>query len=138
MVDRREFLIGSVLAASATVFGTLTASSASLQPFSGIIYTKSNPGKWSDKVGSHAPQVTIDGRKVTITTPHPMSEEHYIVRHTLILEDGTVVGGKTFYPLKDTKAVSTYELPAVYKFKFYATSFCNLHDLWVEECQAKV
>lgn len=136
MTTRREFLEGSLLTASAMVFGAFTAASASLQPFSGIIYTKSNPGKWSEKVGSHAPQISIDGSKATITTPHPMSEEHYIVRHTLVLEDGTVVGAKTFYAPKDTKAVSTFELPAGYKSKFYATSFCNLHDLWVTESKA--
>ena len=136
MTTRREFLEGSLLAASAMVLGTFTTASAASQPFSGIIYTKSNPGKWSKKIGSHAPQVSIAGNKVTITTAHPMSQEHYIVRHTLVLADGTVVGEKTFYTPKDTKAVSTFELPAGYKAKFYATSFCNLHDLWMTENQA--
>ena len=135
MTTRREFLEGSLLAASAMVLGTFTTASAASQPFSGIIYTKSNPGKWSKKIGSHAPQVSIAGNKVTITTAHPMSQEHYIVRHTLVLADGTVVGAKTFYPLQDTKAVSTLELPAGYKSKFYATSFCNLHDFWMTESQ---
>ncbi|MBW1839626.1 MAG: twin-arginine translocation signal domain-containing protein, partial [Deltaproteobacteria bacterium] len=123
MTTRRKFLEGSLLAASAMVLGTFTTASAASQPFSGIIYAKSNPGKWSKKIGSHAPQVSIAGNKVTITTAHPMSQEHYIVRHTLVLEDGTVVGGKTFYPPQDTKAVSKLELPAGYKSKFYATSF---------------
>jgi len=135
MTTRREFLEGSLLAASAMVLGTFTTASAASQPFSGIIYTKSNPGKWSKKIGSHAPQVSIAGNKVTITTAHPMSQEHYIVRHTLVLADGTVVGAKTFYPPQDTKAVSTLELPAGYKSKFYATSFCNLHDFWMTESQ---
>ena len=133
MTTRREFLEGSLLAASAMTFGAFTTASASSQSFNGIVYTKSNPGKWSEKVGSHAPQISIDGSKVAITTPHPMSEGHYIVRHTLVLEDVTVVGAKTFYSPKDIKAVSTFELPAGYKSKFYATSFCNLHDFWVTE-----
>ena len=135
MTTRREFLEGSLLAVSAMVLGTLTTASAASQPFSGIIYTKSNPGKWSKKISSHAPQVSITGNKVTITTAHPMSQEHYIVRHTLVLADGTVVGAKTFYPPQDTKAVSTFELSTGYKSKFYATSFCNLHDLWMTESQ---
>jgi superoxide reductase len=133
MTTRREFLGGSFLAVSAMALGVLKTASASSQPFSGIIYTKSNPGKWSKKIGSHAPLISIVGSRVTVTTAHPMSQEHYIVRHTLVLEDGTVVGAKTFYPLQDTKAVSTFELPAGYKSKFYATSFCNLHDLWITE-----
>ncbi len=136
MKTRREFLKSSLFATSAMVFGTSTAASASAQSFSGIIYTKSNPGKWREKVGSHAPQISVIGSKVTIITGHPMSQEHYIVRHTLVLEDGTVLGAKTFYPPKDTKALSTFELPAGYKAKYYATSFCNLHDFWVTESQA--
>lgn len=135
MTTRREFLEGSLLATSAIAFGTLTTASAASQSFSGIIYTKSNPGKWSKKVSSHLPQISVAGSKVTITTAHPMSQEHYIVRHTLVLEDGTVVGAKTFNPLQDKKAVSTFKLPAGYKSKLYATSFCNLHDLWVMEKQ---
>jgi superoxide reductase len=136
MTTRREFLGGSLIAASAMAFRSLTTASATSQPYNGIIYTKSNPGKWSKKIGSHAPQISIAGSKVTITTAHPMSQEHYIVRHTFVLEDGTVVGEKTFYPPQDKKAVSTFELPAGYKLKFYATSFCNLHDFWVTESQA--
>jgi superoxide reductase len=136
MITRRELLKGFLLTASATVFGATTSAASSLKPFNGILYTKSNPGKWTDKVGSHAPQINIDGRKVTITTPHPMSQEHYIVRHTLVSEDGTVLGAKTFFPAKDTTAVSTYELPSGYSSKLYATSFCNIHDFWITESKA--
>lgn len=136
MTTRREFLGGSFLAVSALTFGVLKTASAASQSFSGIVYTNANPGKWSKKIGSHAPLISIAGSKVTVTTAHPMSQEHYIVRHTLVLEDGTVAGAKTFYPMQDTKAVSKFELPTGYKAKFYATSFCNLHDLWVTESQA--
>ena len=136
MTTRREFLGGSLLAVSALTFGVLKTASAASKSFSGIVYTNASPGKWSKKIGSHAPLISIAGGKVTVTTAHPMSQEHYIVRHTLVLVDGTVVGEKTFYPLQDTKAVSQFELPAGYKAKFYATSFCNLHDLWVTEHQA--
>ena len=133
MTTRRTFLERSLLIASALACGTLRTASASAQPFSGILYTPDNPGKWSGKAGSHAPQISIDGRQVTITTPHPMSQDHYIVRHTLVLSDGTVAGAKTFFPGKDTKAASTFTLPADYKATWYATSFCNLHDLWITE-----
>jgi superoxide reductase len=135
MIKRREFLGGTLVAISTVACGALTNDSASSQPFNGIIYTKASPGKWSKKVGSHVPLISLDGNKVTITTPHPMAQEHFIVRHTLVLEDGTVVGEKTFFPPDDIKAVSTFELPAGYKSKFYATSFCNLHDFWVMESQ---
>ena len=128
-ITRRMFLGGSMAALSTAVLPCAKTAQAS----SGIIYTKENPGKWEGKAGSHAPQISVAGRKVTITTPHPMSQGHFIVRHTLVLKDGSVAGEKTFFPVKDTKAVSTFELPEGYKSSFYATSFCNLHDLWVTE-----
>ncbi len=64
-------------------------------------------------------------------TKHPMSSEHFIVRHTLVLADGTTVGAKTFTPAD--KPESSYELPAGYKGKITATSFCNQHDFWLSE-----
>lgn len=136
MTTRREFIGRSLLAVSAVTFGGLKTALAASQSLNGIVYTNANPGKWSKKIGSHAPLISVTGSKVTITTAHPMSQEHYIVRHTLVLADGTVVGEKTFYPPKDTKAVSTFDLPTGYKSKFYATSFCNLHDFWMTESQA--
>ncbi len=60
-----------------------------------------------------------------------MSEVHYIVRHTLVAENGDVLGEKTFYPT-DEQAVSSFEIPDGYS-KLYATSFCNKHDLWITE-----
>jgi len=135
MTTRRTFLERALLVTSALVCGLVRTASAASQPFTGIIYTASHPGQWSQKAGSHAPQISIAGREVTITTPHPMSQAHYIVRHTLVLNNGTVVGAKTFFPPQDTTAVSTFTLPADYKGGMYATSFCNLHDLWMTEGQ---
>lgn len=130
MTDRRVFLKTSAVAVSALALGKSGFSFASEGcAFPGIIYSKDSPGKWAKKVGSHAPVVTIDGAKVQVETKHPMSEAHFIVRHTLVLADGTVVGDKTFTP-KD-KPVSTYTLPAGYKGVLHATSFCNRHDFWM-------
>ena len=84
------------------------------------------------KVGGHAPKVTVEGKNVTITNKHVMSKKHYIVRHTLVSENGNVLGEKTFYP-SDEKAVSTFTLPEKHASTFYATSVCNKHDLWVNE-----
>ena len=133
MKSRRTFLKGSLLAAAGLVVtgtGRAVASGSGLP--SGIVYTAKDPGKWAAKVGSHAPVVTVNGKKVTIETKHGMSEKHYIVRHTLVAADGKVLGSKTFYPT-DKKALSSFELPAGGGSKFYATSFCNLHDFWLTE-----
>ena len=132
MNDRREFLKTAALAATTlTLASTGVAFASPPENLTNIIYTADNPGKWEKKVGLHTPQVTITGSTVAIATKHPMSEDHYIVRHTLVMQDGTVVGATTFTPAD--KPESSYELPAGYKGKIYATSFCNLHDFWLSE-----
>jgi len=95
----------------------------------GIIYSKKSAGKWKGKEGSHAPKISVKDGKVTLTTKHGMSPTHYIVRHTLVSE-GVVLGEKTFAPT-DKEAVSTFTLPTGFSGKLVATSFCNLHDLWI-------
>jgi len=131
MNDRRDFMKKSALITAGAVLatGTNVFASGSTLP-AGVIYTKENPGKWAKKVGSHAPRVRVEGQKITIETVHPMSDKHYIVRHTLVTWNGEVVGAKTFYPA-DKKAESSFEVEAGHGSKFYATSFCNLHDFWV-------
>ncbi len=137
MNDRRDFLKKSIFLTAGMVVAKSATAFASQGGFpSGVVYTKDSPGKWAKKVGSHAPEVKVEGKKVTLTTKHPMSERHYIVRHTLVSADGKVLGSKTFYP-SDKEAVSTYELPSNHGSRFYATSFCNLHDFWVTEFMAK-
>ncbi len=78
-----------------------------------------------------ASSIKIDGQKVIVETDHGMSAKHFIVRHTLVSKDGEVLGEKTFTP--DDEAISSYTLPAGYKGKLYATSFCNKHDFWLAE-----
>ena len=127
MSDRRQFLKMTVAVAAGLAVSGINAS-AETGPFpSGVVYTEADPGMWKGKVGSHAPQVSVDGGKVTIETKHGMSKAHYIVRHTLVTGDGKVVGSKVFTP--DDKPVSSYAIPG--KGEYYATSFCNLHDFWV-------
>jgi len=130
---RRSFLKGAL---STAVIATAAAASTNVfasshTSMAGIVYTKENPGKWAKKVGGHLPSITIEGQKVTVNTDHGMSAKHYIVRHTLVSRDGEVLGEKTFTP--DDEATSSYTLPAGYKGKLYATSFCNKHDFWLAE-----
>ncbi len=132
MTGRRNFLKGGIIAVSALAVGSVNFASAASAPYTNIVYTAENPGKWDKKVGSHLPSITVEESKVTLFTKHGMAEKHYIVRHTLVLEDGTVVGGKVFSGTAP-EARSSFELPAGYKGKIFATSFCNLHDFWVNE-----
>ena len=133
MNKRRDFLKASLALATAAAVGSASRSIASSVSFpAGVVYTAENPGQWAAKVGSHAPIVSKDSMTITVTTKHPMSEIHYIVRHTLVAEDGTLIGATTFAP-EDKEAVSTYKLAAESGSRIYATSFCNLHDFWLTE-----
>jgi len=128
MSTRRQFMQVSAAAAVGLCMAPRPAAAESLS-FPGIIYTAENPGKWTSKVASHMPQAEVSGGSVMVKTPHPMSAEHFIVRHTLVGADGTVLGEMTFTPTD--KPESTFALPAGYKGKCWATSFCNRHDFWV-------
>lgn len=135
--SRRTFLktalsTTAVTAVAAGTSGTVLASAHNSMV--GIVYTKENPGMWAKKVGGHLPSIKIKGQQVTIETDHGMSAKHFIVRHTLVAENGDILGAKTFTP--DDEAISTYTLPAGYKGKLYATSFCNKHDMWLAESSA--
>ncbi len=131
MHDRRIFLKTAAAASLIAFTSVPLAFSAGTTEYTNIIFTKDNPGKWAGKEGIHVPQVTISGSKVDVVTNHPMSDAHFIVRHTLVLENGTFVGAATFTPAD--KPESSYELPAGYKGKIHVTSFCNLHDFWLTE-----
>ena len=139
MSNRRTFLKSSLAVAAGMAVGRIapvSAGTACLPLPKGIVYTKEHPGKWSKKVGGHLPKVKVDGNKVTVTTTHGMSDEHYIVRHTVVTKCGEVLGEKTFKS-SDSVAKSVFELSDTSsKFAWdtttlYATSFCNKHDLWV-------
>ncbi|WP_415716503.1 desulfoferrodoxin family protein [Maridesulfovibrio sp.] len=132
MNSRRKFMVMSA-AASAAVFmpvANASAETGSSYP-SNVVYTSKDPGVWAKKAATHLPQVEVENGKAIIRTLHPMTKEHYIVRHTLIDDKGNVVGAKTFSNT-DEKAVSSFDLPAGSKGKkYFATSFCNKHDFWV-------
>ncbi len=130
-MNRRNFLKTSAVATSVVALGSVSNVFASSSGFPGVIYTKDHPGMWAAKVGGHAPKVKVEGTMVSVTTNHGMSEKHFIVRHSLVLESGEVLGGKTFTP--SDKPNSSYQLPPGYKGKFFATSFCNKHDFWLTE-----
>ena len=132
MSNRRNFLKISMVAAAAMAGNRVFASPGKGDKLpDNIIYTEDNLGRFAKKVGSHLPVVTVDGNKITMKTEHGMSEAHYIVRHTLVAENGEVLGEKTFH-FSDPEAVSVFEITGDHS-KLYATSFCNKHDLWINE-----
>ena len=138
MKNRRNFLKSSLIAAGAVALsGPLMAAvpgkkGEKANHLPGILYTEQDQGRWQGKAPSHVPQVKLEGNKVHLHTIHPMTEEHYIVRHTLVDASGKVLGSKTFAPT-DVQPISDFELPAGFHGKLFATSFCNKHDFWVKE-----
>jgi superoxide reductase len=130
MGSRRDFIKGSLVLAGAVAAGGAVRAEAATFP-AGLVYTKAMPGRWAGKESLHAPVVTVDAGKLKIVTPHPMSAAHFIVKHTLLTPDGKVIGEKTFAPTDAPETVC--ELPGGFKGLVWATSFCNLHDLWLTE-----
>ncbi len=131
-MDRRHFLLYTATTATAAVLAsTAQAIDTSSLPPKNLIFSQDNGGMWESKKDSHVPAIKVDNDRVTVSTDHGHSNSHYIVRHTLLLADGTVVGTKTFSPLDEP--ISVHKLPAGYKGSIYATSFCNKHDLWLAE-----
>lgn len=133
MKTRRDFMKTSALATVGVLASTAIPAMAEEAGVKSIFaYSAANPGRWEGKAGSHAPVATVEGTKVTLETKHGMGEMHYIVKHTIVTEDGEVLGEQVFFPKTDKKAISVHEIKGKHK-KLYALSFCNLHDLWVSE-----
>ena len=110
-----------------------------------IIYTKAQPGVWKGKEGGHIPVVESakDGNKITLAveTLHGMSEEHYIVRHTVVNGNGKVLGAKTFSWKDEPASEFEFEMPDKDDCKckdLYVMSYCNLHDLWLAHTKLDV
>ena len=93
-----------------------------------VIFTKENPAHWAGKEATHVPVATVTGSALNVKTPHPMSDTHFIVSHSVVLADGTYLDRKVFTP-KDTPE-SNFTLPAGYRGRVTVTSTCNLHDFW--------
>lgn len=108
-----------------------------------VIFMQGKEGVWKGKAGSHVPIIQADKEgdtiKLSLQTKHPMSEKHYIVRHTVVNGLGEVLGAKTFQ--WTDQPLSTYEikLPAGSgkASELFVTSFCNLHDLWLAQTSLK-
>jgi superoxide reductase len=132
MSSRRNFLKATFATSAGLAFTHIPGAHAATRAYpGGLVYSIDNPGMWNTKVKSHAPIVEVKDGKITVTTNHGMTEKHYIVRHTLVTDDGDVVGEHTFSP-SDEDAVSHFDLPEG-KRNLIATSFCNKHDLWITE-----
>ena len=111
MTNRRDFLKASVIVTAGAMVGKVSPALAGGGLPAGLIYTAANQGKWEGKAKTHAPAVTSDNGIYKVVTNHPMTEPHFIVRHTLVAADGEILGDKTF-SANDAKAVSEFKVAA--------------------------
>ena len=93
-----------------------------------VIFTKENPAHWAGKEATHVPVATVTGSALNVKTPHPMSDAHFIVSHSVVLADGTYLDRKA--PHAQGHAGIHHALPAGYRGRVTVTSTCNLHDFW--------
>jgi superoxide reductase len=128
-MKRRDLVITALTGTAATVTLPRLAEAASPDAWTNVLFTEDNLGHWKGMQERHVPVVQVNGDKITVRTPHPMSEPHYIVSHTVVLADGRFINRKTFN-WKD-QPVSEHSLPAEYKGSVTVTSTCNLHDIWI-------
>jgi superoxide reductase len=129
-MKRRDLIIAAVTGTAATATLPTAAEGAAPDTWTNVLFTEGNLGHWKGMEGHHVPVVQISGEKISIRTPHGMSEAHFIVSHTVILADGRFIGRKTF-SWKD-QPVSEHSLPTGYKGSVTVTSTCNLHDIWIK------
>ncbi len=131
MNGRRDFMKKALVAGGAAVVAGAGRLGAATKFPPGIVYTQDAPGRWKGREGAHVPKVTITGGTLKMVNTHPVTPQHYIVKHTLLTPEGTVLGEKTFSS-SDTPE-STHTLPAGFKGTVWATCFCNIHDFWLAE-----
>ena len=79
------------------------------------------------KVVKHSPVIALEGKKATVTLPHPQAEDHVI--QNIWIEDaaGTVLASRTLAWTDAT--TSEFEVPEG-TASVIAYAFCNLHGVY--------
>lgn len=129
-MNRRHFISAATFGTAALALGS-HAAQAGEENYQNVVFDAENPGHWTAVESLHVPDTEVKDGKLHIHNPHPMSEAHYIVSHTVVLKEGKFLDRKTFN-WKD-KPTSVHTLPEGYKGLVRVTSTCNLHDFWVKE-----
>ena len=144
-MERRNFvrmaLTGSVLGAIAPHYALSGAldDSASVSMAGGVYYTREAPGRWSEKIAGHLPnlEVSSDGENkiLRVLTSHEMKGyEHYIVKHVVLDQQFNFISENMFDPTKDQIAMSDFNL-GQYQGIVNVLSMCNKHDVWLNSME---
>ena len=86
-MQRREFAKSTILGVVAAAAMPVASRAESAERYKNVVFTESDPGHWEEVEKLHIPETTVAAGKLTVKTPHPMSEAHYIVSHTVVLAD---------------------------------------------------
>ena len=133
-MERRHFVRTALAGAASAAAAAAVPGSAQAAPtmdLRNVVFTEEDPGHFAKLEKLHVPIVEVSDGMMKVRTPHPMSEPHYIVSHTVVLEGGRFLSRKTFN-WKD-QPVSEHKLPDGYHGMATVTSTCNLHDWWLKE-----
>lgn len=141
-MDRRNFIRLAFGGAAAGIIApklVLASSSGVSSKVSGmaggLYYTKDAPGRWSEKVGGHLPNIEVSksegGTILRVVTGHEMKGfEHYIVKHVVLDKDFNFIAEHLFDPTKDKAPVSEISI-GDYRGVVNVLSVCNKHDTWL-------
>lgn len=140
-MKRREFIVLSAIGtatgivAPKDVLGGIAACPDSNKMAGGVYYTKDAPGRWSNKVKGHSPNIDIaknDGTtSIKVVTNHEMAGYmHYITKHIVLDGDFKFLTEKLFDPMQNKLPVSEHKL-GNYSGRIHVLSVCNTHDTWL-------
>jgi superoxide reductase len=91
-----------------------------------MLFHGGQSGPWVRIESMHVTDKAVSDSQLTMDTPQPTSELHYIVSHTVVAERGKFADGKTF--TRKDQPSSTHTLPADCRGEVTVTSTCDLHD----------
>lgn len=139
MISRRGVLAGgAALAAGGVYLGPARAAGVStadaVRLLAGkLIYSADSPGRWAGKEQGHVPQMRVertgDEVNVQVVTRHPMSSDHYIVKH-MVLDARFEILAETLFDYGFDYPQSHHRLTGV-SGRLFAVSLCNIHDSWL-------
>ena len=134
-MDRRSFIRLSALGATAGIIAPKAVLASTSSMAGGVYFTKDAPGRWSNKVGGHLPNISMSkgssGTNIEIITSHGMSGyEHYIIKHIVLNDQFKFIAERMFDPVKDKAPISQFDL-GNYSGRIHVLSVCNKHDTWL-------
>jgi len=89
-LSRRNLAKTAIMGMAATTLFSAPGRAADANPNENIIFTAADPAHWAGKEATHVPVVTVEGGTLNVKTPHPMTDAHFIVSHSVVLEAANI------------------------------------------------